>query len=67
MVNNFTNINKAINSHIKSLNIEKTIIYDIENSGSDYGWTQIFGVIKPVMAITTLILLVIGSPIAIQI
>ena len=33
MINNCTNINKTIISHLKSLNIEKTMTCDIANPG----------------------------------
>jgi hypothetical protein len=37
MINNCTNINKTIISHLKSLNIEKTTTYDIENLSPGLG------------------------------
>jgi hypothetical protein len=40
MVNNSTNINKAIPSHRKSLNIDlKTMTYDVGNAGPGLGQT----------------------------
>ena len=46
MVNNTTNINKTITSHIKSLSIKKT--YDAGNPGPGLGQAQKGGGIKPV-------------------
>jgi hypothetical protein len=48
MVNNTTNINKTITSHIKSLSIKKTKTYDAGNPGPGLGQAQKGGGIKPV-------------------
>jgi hypothetical protein len=53
MINNYINSNKA-NNHLNSLNIKKTMTYDVENQGPGLGQAQICGGVKPVNGMPTL-------------
>jgi hypothetical protein len=53
MVNNSTNI-KKMNNHFNSLNIEKTMTYEVGNPGLGLGQAQKYGRIKLVNGISTL-------------
>ena len=49
MVNNTTNINNTITSHLNSLNKKNIMTYDIENPGPGLGQALKCGRVKPCM------------------
>jgi len=69
IVNNSTNINKMNSNHLSSEANEqkKTIAYDIETPGPDFGQAYKCGGIKSFYGTSTLCLLIIRSPTATQI
>jgi hypothetical protein len=48
MVNNSTNSNKTITSHLNTLNIANTTTYGVENPDPGLGQAQKCGSVKPV-------------------
>ena len=53
MMKNSTNINKTINSHLNSLNINKIMTYGMGNPDPGLGQAQKYGSIKQVNGIPT--------------
>ena len=66
MVNNSTNINK-MNNHFNSLNIEKTMTYEVGNPGLGLGQAQKCGGLKLVNVIPSFSLLIIAYILDLQV